>query len=74
MDLVGAVNVIADGREVMVDLGLVNGEFFANNLSIGYSHDIASATPRGVKRWLGALAYVFYEGASSSASASSAAR
>ena len=61
MDLVGAVDAIADGREIVVDLGLINGEFFANNLSIGYSRDIVSATPRGVKRWLGALAYVFYE-------------
>ena len=62
MDLAGAIDAIADGREILVDLGLINGEFFANNLSIGYSRDIASATPRGVKRWLGALAYVFYEG------------
>ena len=62
MDLAGAVDAIADGREILVDLGLINGEFFANNLSIGDSRDIASATPRGVKRWLGALAYVFYEG------------
>ncbi len=62
MDLAGAVDAIADGREISVDLGLINGEYFANNLSIGYSRDIASATPRGVKRWLGALAYVFYEG------------
>jgi YegS/Rv2252/BmrU family lipid kinase len=61
MNLVGAVDAIADGKEVMVDLGLINGEFFANNISIGYSPAIASATPRGVKRWLGALAYVFYE-------------
>jgi YegS/Rv2252/BmrU family lipid kinase len=61
MDLVGAVDAIADGREVMVDLGLINGEFFANNLSIGYSRQVVSATPRGLKRWLGALAYVFYE-------------
>ncbi|MEN6341562.1 MAG: diacylglycerol kinase family protein, partial [Methanospirillum sp.] len=62
MDVVGAIDAIADGREMMVDLGLVNGEFFANNISIGYSPAFATAAPRGVKRWLGALAYVFYEG------------
>lgn len=61
MDLVAAIDAIVDGRETLVDLGQVNGEFFANNLSIGYSREIVSATPRGVKRWLGALAYVFYE-------------
>jgi YegS/Rv2252/BmrU family lipid kinase len=61
MDLVAAIDAIVDGREILVDLGQVNGEFFANNLSIGYSREIVSATPRGVKRWLGALAYVFYE-------------
>lgn len=61
MDLVGAVDAIASGRPTAVDLGVINGELFANNLSIGYSRDIVSATPHGVKRWLGALAYVFYE-------------
>ena len=61
MDLVGAVDAIADGRSIAVDLGMIDGEFFANNLSIGYSREIVSATPHGVKRWLGALAYVFYE-------------
>ncbi len=61
MDLVGAVDAIVDGKEIMIDLGLINGEYFANNVSIGYSPAIASATPRGVKRWLGAFAYVFYE-------------
>ncbi len=61
MDLVGAVDAIASGRSTAVDLGVINGEFFANNLSIGYSREIVSATPHGVKRWLGALGYVFYE-------------
>jgi YegS/Rv2252/BmrU family lipid kinase len=61
MDLVGAVDAIADGRPIAVDLGLIDGEFFANNLSIGYSREIVSATPSGVKRWLGTLAYVIYE-------------
>lgn len=61
MDLGGAVDTIVDGREVVVDLGLINGEFFANNLSIGYSREVVSATPKGIKRWLGALGYVFYE-------------
>ncbi len=61
MDLVGAIDTIVDGREISVDLGLINGEFFANNLSIGFSRDIVSATPHGLKRWLGALSYVFFE-------------
>lgn len=61
MDLVGAIDAIADGREIRVDLGLINGELFANNLSIGYPAAYASAAPHGVKRWLGALAYVLYE-------------
>jgi YegS/Rv2252/BmrU family lipid kinase len=61
MDLAGAVDAIADGEEILVDLGLVDGEFFANNVSIGYPREFASAAPRGVKRWLGTLAYVMYE-------------
>ncbi|MEN6343447.1 MAG: diacylglycerol kinase family protein, partial [Methanospirillum sp.] len=32
MDLVGAVDAIASGRSTAVDLGVINGEFFANNL------------------------------------------
>ncbi len=62
MDLVGAIDAIANGKEIMVDLGLLNGEYFANNISIGYPPATASAAPRGVKRWLGAFAYVLYEG------------
>lgn len=61
MDLVAAVDTIASGRVTAVDLGVINGDLFANNLSIGYSREIVSATPHGVKRWLGTLAYVFYE-------------
>lgn len=61
MDLAGAVDVIADGREIVVDLGLINGKHFANNLSIGDPRTVINATPSSVKRWLGAFAYVLYE-------------
>lgn len=61
MDLVAAVDAVVEGREIAVDLGLLNGEYFANNLLIGYSRDVISATPRGVKRWLGSIGYVLYE-------------
>jgi YegS/Rv2252/BmrU family lipid kinase len=61
MDLVGAIDVIADGTEAAIDIGLIKGEYFANNLSIGYPRAVISATPREVKRWLGALGYALYE-------------
>lgn len=61
MDLAGAVDVIADGREVVVDLGLINGKHFANNFSVGDPRAVINATPSSVKRWIGMLGYVFYE-------------
>ena len=52
-----AVNVIADGKVADVDLGSVNGDFFANLVSIGVSAEVAGQTPHALKRRLGRAAY-----------------
>ena len=58
-DLDAAVAVIAGGRTERIDLGRVNGTYFANFATIGLSSEIAGATPAGAKTWAGPLAYVF---------------
>lgn len=57
-DLEGAVAAIARGTVARVDLGRVNGTYFANFATIGLSSEIAAATPTAVKSWSGPLAYV----------------
>jgi diacylglycerol kinase (ATP) len=57
-DLETAVEAIVAGREVDVDLGNVNGTYFANFTTIGLSSTIARATPRRLKKIVGVIAYV----------------
>ncbi len=52
-----AADAIAYGEEACVDLGTIDGEYFANFLTIGFPSQVAGETPRGLKRALGALAY-----------------
>ncbi len=56
-DVAAAVAVIARGHVEQVDLGRVNGTYFANFATIGLSSVIAGATPRLLKRLTGPLAY-----------------
>lgn len=55
--LAGAVEVLVNGKVVDVDLGEVNGDYFANTASLGFTADVARLTPRYLKRWLGVSAY-----------------
>lgn len=55
--LSAAVDVVAHGRVAQVDLGRVNGDWFANLVSIGVSADVAGRTPHRLKRHLGRAAY-----------------
>lgn len=57
MRLEAAVDVVTRGRVAGVDLGLVNGDYFANLVSIGISATVAGRTPHLLKRYLGRLAY-----------------
>lgn len=52
-----AVDVVTSGKVADVDLGLVNGDYFANLVSIGISATVAGRTPHQLKRYLGRLAY-----------------
>ncbi len=52
-----AIHTILTGRVERVDLGVVNGEYFANFATIGLSSEIAESTPKLLKRIVGGAAY-----------------
>lgn len=52
-----ALDVVAHGRTVSVDLGRANGDWFANLVSVGLSSEVAGRTPHLLKRRLGRAAY-----------------
>lgn len=52
-----AYDAIAYGRVERVDVGVVNGQRFANFASIGLASVIADHTPRWLKRFMGPVAY-----------------
>ncbi len=56
-DLDAAIETIAAGKEIRVDVGIVNGTYFANFATIGLIADAANRTPRGLKRVMGPIAY-----------------
>jgi diacylglycerol kinase (ATP) len=56
-DLEGAVAAVARGTLGRIDLGRVNGTYFANFATIGLSSEIAAATTTSAKSWSGPLAY-----------------
>lgn len=56
-DLDAAIDTIAGGKEIRVDVGIVNGTYFANFATIGLIADAANRTPRGLKRIIGPVAY-----------------
>jgi YegS/Rv2252/BmrU family lipid kinase len=57
LDLEGAVDVLANGRVKQVDLGRINGRYFATAAAIGLSTEIHRSKPHALKSVLGPLAY-----------------
>lgn len=60
LDLDGAINVIAYGRRKRIDLGIIDGDYFANFAAMGLSPLIADTVPTRLKRFLGVLGYVVW--------------
>ncbi len=60
LDLPGAVDVIADGRTRRIDLGMIDGDYFANCATIGIAPQIAETVPHGLKAWLGRPGYLLW--------------
>lgn len=57
-DVKTAVATIANGKCCKIDLGIVNGRYFANFATIGLTSEIAARTPDVLKRIAGVGAYV----------------
>ena len=58
LDIGGAVGVIAKGRVKRIDLGMLNGDYFANCAAIGLSPLIAETVPHGLKKLFGRPGYL----------------
>lgn len=60
LDLGGTIDTIAYGRRKRIDLGMINGDYFANVAALGMSPLIADSVPAGLKRYLGILGYMVW--------------
>ena len=60
LDLDGAIDVIAYGRRKRIDLGMINGDYFANVAALGMSPLIADTVPAWLKRYLGIFGYLIW--------------
>ncbi len=60
LDLDGAIQVIANGRRRRIDLGMINGDYFANCAAMGLSPMIGEGVPHQLKRWLGRFGYLLW--------------
>lgn len=60
LDLDGAIDVIANGKRRRVDVGAIDGDFFANASAIGLSPIIGETIPHKLKRHLGRPGYLLW--------------
>jgi YegS/Rv2252/BmrU family lipid kinase len=60
LDLDGAIGVIVRGRRKRIDLGRIDGDYFANAAALGLSPLIADTVPHGLKRYLGMVGYLLW--------------
>lgn len=59
-ELADAVETIATGRKMRIDLGAIDGDYFANAAAMGLSPLIAETVPHKLKRTLGMLGYMIW--------------
>lgn len=60
LDLDGAVDTIANGKLRRIDLGRINGDYFANAAALGLSPMIGESVPHKLKRYLGRVGYLIW--------------
>lgn len=58
LDTAGAVEVLRSGTPRRIDLGMIDGDYFANCAAIGISPLIAETIPHNLKRYLGRVGYL----------------
>jgi YegS/Rv2252/BmrU family lipid kinase len=59
-ELEAAVETIATGRKLRIDLGAIDGDYFANAAAMGLSPLIAETVPHRLKRTLGMFGYMIW--------------
>lgn len=62
LDLDGAVDTIVSGQRRRVDLGVIDGDYFANSAAIGLSPLIGETVPQWLKSWFGRIGYLIWAG------------
>jgi YegS/Rv2252/BmrU family lipid kinase len=60
LDLDGAIDVIANGQRRRIDLGMIDGDYFANCAAIGLSPMIGKGIPHNLKKYLGRFGYALW--------------
>lgn len=60
LDLDGAIDTIANGQLRRIDLGRINGDYFANAAALGLSPMIGDSVPHKLKRYLGRIGYLIW--------------
>ena len=58
----GAVEVIRAGHTRRIDLGMIDGDYFANCAALGISPQIAETVPHGLKKIFGKIGYLSWAG------------
>ena len=58
VDVAGAVEVIRTGTPRRIDLGMIDGDYFANCAAMGISPKIAESVPHNLKRVFGRAGYL----------------
>jgi YegS/Rv2252/BmrU family lipid kinase len=58
LDLDGAIRAIATGERRRIDLGMIDGDYFANCAAMGLSPMIGEGIPHNLKRYLGRVGYL----------------
>ena len=58
LDVEGAIEVIRTGAPRRIDLGMIDGDYFANAASMGISPKIAETVPHNLKKFLGRAGYL----------------
>ncbi len=59
-DLDSAIDTIANGQRRRIDLGRIDGDYFANAAALGLSPMIADTVPHKLKRYLGMVGYLLW--------------
>ena len=60
LDLDGAIDTIAHGKRRRIDLGVIDGDYFANAAAMGLSPMIGDSVPHDLKKYLGRVGYLIW--------------